>query len=143
MTQNNRWVALSTAALTAALTNFHGATHPSVPNYIAMNSGIPVAQLPATDCTSCKQAARSIFNQVTWRAYQESMPSNCRLTKSADGLYVPRHNPAANTLYTTPGTVSQTKSDHYSVMHTIEEILGAPLLGEAATRGSLRADFGL
>ena len=70
-------------------TNFHGATHPSVPNYIAMNSGIPVAQLPATNCTSCKQAARSIFNQVTWRAYQESMPSNCRLTKSADGLTNP------------------------------------------------------
>lgn len=58
-------------------------------------------------------------------------------------------NPACNpplfviSPYTTPGTVSQTKSDHYSVMHTIEEILGAPLLGEAATRGSLRADFGL
>jgi phospholipase C len=242
-------------------TNFHGATHPSAPNYVAMNSGIPIAQLPTTDCITCKQTAESIFNQVTWKAYQESMPTNCRLTKSADGLYVPRHNPAtyftsllstakyggdntcalydvpftewatdlaatvvpqysfitpnlANDMhasgtvaagdswlsveiprilsspvyvagstvifitwdegsgtgnvkgvdctqttvttnpscnpplfvispYTTPGTVSNAKSDHYSVLHTIEEMLGAPLLGEAATRASLRADFGL
>jgi len=75
--------------------NYHGATHPSAPNYVAVTSGIPIAQLPATDCTSCKQAGPDIFTQgETWKAYEESMEYPCEQKASADGLYVMRHNPA-------------------------------------------------
>jgi hypothetical protein len=40
----------------------------------------------------CDTSAASIFGQgETWRAYQESMPSNC--DKSNSGEYAERHNP--------------------------------------------------
>jgi phosphatidylinositol-3-phosphatase len=75
-------------------TQSYGITHPSAPNYIGATSGIPLSQLPATDCTSCKQPGDSIFTQAsTWRAFEESMTQPCQLSHSADGLYVPRHNP--------------------------------------------------
>lgn len=79
----------------AALTQSYGITHPSAPNYIGATFGVPLSQLPATDCTNCKQAGPSIFSQgESWGVYQESMTKPCATTKSADGLYVPRHNPA-------------------------------------------------
>jgi hypothetical protein len=75
-------------------TRSYGITHPSAPNYIGATGGIPLSQLPATDCTLCKQPGDSIFTQAsTWRAFQESMTQPCQLSQSADGLYVPRHNP--------------------------------------------------
>jgi phosphatidylinositol-3-phosphatase len=75
-------------------TQSYGITHPSAPNYIGATSGIPISQLPATDCTSCKQPGDSIFTQTNaWRAFQESMTQPCQLSHSADGMYVPRHNP--------------------------------------------------
>jgi phospholipase C len=41
----------------------------------------------------CDTSARSIFGQgESWKAYQESMPSNC--DKSNSGEYAVRHNPA-------------------------------------------------
>src|SRR5205823_4769754 len=42
--------------------------------------------------TSCSTSSQSIFGQVpSWRAYEESMPTNCDPTNS--GLYAVRHNP--------------------------------------------------
>jgi phosphatidylinositol-3-phosphatase len=42
-----------------------------------------------------------------------------------------------------PGTQSGTAVSHYSLLRTTEEMLGLPLLGQAATAGSLRAVFGV
>lgn len=70
--------------------NFHVATHPSQPNYMAATSGIPSG-------LGVKTAADNIFQQVqaaglTWKSYQESMPANC--AKTNNGFYKPGHNPA-------------------------------------------------
>jgi phosphatidylinositol-3-phosphatase len=227
--------------------NYHSISHPSAPNYIAATSGLPLSQLPASDCTTnCHNGARSLFGQTTWRAYQESMPKNCSLRNS--GSYVVRHNPptyfdrlascstddvplsklagdlatgslpafafvtpnldhdmhnggvqpgdawlarqlplildstayrsgdtaivitwdegsGGGTLkgtncvtsaspschipaivispYTRPGTVDPALRSHYSLLRTTEEILGLPLLGQAATATSMRRPFGL
>ena len=79
-------------------TNYHNITHPSLPNYIAATSGLPVSSLPAflPDCSpaaGCNTTAKSIFGQVkTWKSYEENMPSNCARTNA--GNYAVRHNPA-------------------------------------------------
>jgi hypothetical protein len=76
-------------------TSYHNVTHPSVPNYLALTSGLPLASLPTTDCTKCKQAGPSLFTQgETWKAYEESMTAPCARKLSPDGLYYPKHNPA-------------------------------------------------
>ena len=84
-------------------TNYHNVTHPSLPNYIAATSGLDLASLdPFTgDCNptgSCTTNTEGIFAQgESWKAYQESMPSNC--DRSDAGDYAVRHNPP--TYYTT------------------------------------------
>jgi phospholipase C len=79
-------------------TNYHNISHPSLPNYIAATSGLSsttVYNKFASDCSvspTCSTKAPSIFGQVSsWKAYEESMPSNCDLTNS--GNYAVRHNP--------------------------------------------------
>jgi phospholipase C len=84
-------------------TNYHGVTHPSLPNYIAATGGTTAGM--TTDCSpssSCESRRASIFSQVSasrrqWRSYDESMPSNCYLRPY--GEYAVKHNPAA--YYTT------------------------------------------
>jgi len=81
-------------------TNYHNWGHPSVPNYLALTSGTAEGVAINHDCTvptNCPQAQASIFDQIdsasmTWRGYDESMPSNCDLSPS--GSYLNRHNPA-------------------------------------------------
>jgi phospholipase C len=78
-------------------TNYHNITHPSLPNYIGATSGLAPAGLTqfTGDCApsaSCSTNANSLFGQSsTWRAYEESMPTNCDRTDA--GLYAVRHNP--------------------------------------------------
>jgi phospholipase C len=78
-------------------TNSHNITHPSLPNYIAATSGLALSDLGpfASDCSPssrCSTAASSIFDQgESWKAYQESMPSNCDDSNAGD--YAVRHNP--------------------------------------------------
>jgi phosphatidylinositol-3-phosphatase len=81
-------------------TNYFNVTHPSLPNYLAATSGN--TNNIATDCspTRCPDGNPSIFGQLsaagkTWRAYQESMPTNCDKSgyPSTAPLYTPRHNP--------------------------------------------------
>jgi phospholipase C len=77
--------------------NYHNISHPSLPNYIAATSGLPLADLErfSSDCKPsrrCRTTATSIFTQVpSWRAYQESMPRNCD-HRNRHG-YAVRHNP--------------------------------------------------
>jgi len=79
-------------------TNYHNVTHPSLPNYVALTSGLPLSSLHEflSDCSpgsSCDTSTKSIFGQgETWKSYEESMPSSC--DRSNSGNYAVRHNPA-------------------------------------------------
>jgi phospholipase C len=78
-------------------TNYHNLSHPSLPNYVGATSGLAVSSLKPfdPDCNptkKCSTSAASIFGQgETWKAYEESMPSNCAPSNS--GEYAVRHNP--------------------------------------------------
>lgn len=78
--------------------NMWSVSHPSLPNYLAENTGTDVlGTFP--DCTpssTCVSTKNNLFHQMqvagrTWRGYAEAMPTNCYLRNS--GEYVPRHNP--------------------------------------------------
>jgi len=78
-------------------TNYHNVSHPSLPNYVSATSGLGYSAIAKfdSDCNpvpGCVTSAASIFGQgETWKAYEESMPSNCHKTDS--GEYAVRHNP--------------------------------------------------
>jgi phospholipase C len=78
-------------------TNYHSLSHPSLPNYVGATSGLAVSSLSKfdSDCnpsSSCSTSAASVFGQgESWKAYEETMPSNC--DKSNSGNYAVRHNP--------------------------------------------------
>ncbi|HQU25764.1 MAG TPA: alkaline phosphatase family protein [Acidimicrobiales bacterium] len=76
-------------------TNYHGTTHPSLPNYIALASGSAQGVSNDNDPASHPLAAPSIFSQLNgkWRSYVESMPTPC--DKVSAGEYAAKHNPAA------------------------------------------------
>jgi hypothetical protein len=87
------------AASYASVTPWYGVAHPSVPNYLAIDSGS--TQGETGDCTSCGPfSATSLGGQLTaadipWTAYMESMPSACYTGVGGlpSDLYVKRHNP--------------------------------------------------
>jgi phosphatidylinositol-3-phosphatase len=87
------------AASYASVTPWYGVAHPSVPNYLAIDSGS--TQGETGDCTSCGPfTAASLGGQLTaagipWTAYMESMPSACYTGVGGlpSDLYVKRHNP--------------------------------------------------
>ena len=93
-------------------TNYHNVGHPSLPNYIAATSG--GTQSISDDCqpSECSRPAQSLFGQLqaaglSWRAYEESMPSACDLRSGSGGNprgdYAPKHNPAVYYLPLRPG----------------------------------------
>ena len=100
-------------------TNYHNLSHPSLPNYVGATSGLAVSSLAPFDgdCNptgSCTTTSASIFSQgETWKAYEESMPSNCY--KSNSGEYAVRHNPPP---YFTSLTGCSTKDVPYSQLAT-------------------------
>lgn len=87
----------SLASACGLATNYHNVDHPSLPNYVGMTSGLSYSSLKPfkTDCNpskKCSTSAPSIFGQgETWKAYEESMTSNCE--QANDGEYAVRHNP--------------------------------------------------
>jgi phospholipase C len=76
------------------LTNFHGVSHPSEPNYIAMVGGstlgvhgdghFDLGQKNIVDLLEAKNKS--------WKVYAEDYPGNCFLGMSS-GKYVRKHNP--------------------------------------------------
>jgi hypothetical protein len=78
-------------------TNYHNLSHPSLPNYVGMTSGLAGRNLKPfdPDCNpskKCSTSAPSIFGQgESWKAYEESMPTNCATSNS--GEYAVRHDP--------------------------------------------------
>ena len=80
--------------------DYHAATHPSYPNYLALTSGS--IQDHTTDSLGYFNVP-NIFGQVdpSWRSYEEYMPTNCDHyfqtgTDPPSQYYVGRHNPAAS-----------------------------------------------
>ena len=80
--------------------DYHAATHPSYPNYLAMTSGS--TQGVASDSLGY-YTAPSIFSQTdpSWRSYEEYMPTSCDHigqtgTAPPSQYYLGRHNPAAS-----------------------------------------------
>jgi hypothetical protein len=76
-------------------TNYYGASHPSLPNYLALTAGSTFGI--ASDCTTCYVSATNIADQVelsgrTWKAYMEDMPTPCYMGAAA-GNYAMKHNP--------------------------------------------------
>jgi hypothetical protein len=89
---------LNSLANTYALaTQFHGVTHPSLPNYIAMTSG--GTNGITSNCTNCHTSATNIVTQmeragISWKGYMEGIPGPCSdVAESSDGLYAKKHNP--------------------------------------------------
>jgi phosphatidylinositol-3-phosphatase len=85
------------ASQCGSASNFHNLTHVSLGNYIGAVTGLDHAGLqPFTyDCSpgaTCQTSATSVFEHVkSWRAYMESMTTNCQATGFVG--YAVRHNP--------------------------------------------------
>jgi hypothetical protein len=115
----------SLATTYGSASNDWAITHPSVPNYLGLTSGLPLRSLPITDCTKCHQSGPDLFTQgETWRIYEESMPTVCDRTASTDGLYQPKHNPplyyndvpaSSCTAYDQPYTTLASDLSHHSL----------------------------
>lgn len=76
-------------------TNYYGASHPSLPNYLALTAGSTFGI--ASDCTTCFVNATNIADQVeasgrSWKAYMEDMPTPC-FTGAFSGNYAMKHDP--------------------------------------------------
>ena len=90
---------ITTLAASCALAmDYHGITHPSLPNYLAATSGSTNGVADDGGPAAHPLAGPSLFGQVgaagkEWRSYEESMPSPCALASS--GTYAVKHNPAA------------------------------------------------
>jgi phosphatidylinositol-3-phosphatase len=77
----------------AAITNYRGVGHPSLPNYLALVSGSTHGI--TTDCTSCSVSGPSLGTVLapgTWKTYAEDLPSP-GWTGTASGGYAKKHNP--------------------------------------------------
>ena len=80
-------------------TNYQGVTHPSLPNYLAATGGSTFGISDDAGPSAHPIAADSIFASthsragLSWRSYEESMPTNCDTASS--GSYAVKHNPAA------------------------------------------------
>jgi len=77
----------------------HNASHPSLPNYLALSAGTASGDGRNSDCdpADCPQSAPSIFSALEaqgrqWRVYEQGMPVPC--DRQGAGDYTPHHNPA-------------------------------------------------
>ena len=85
----------SLAAAYTTYTQWHGVSHPSLPNYLAFDSGS--AQGCISDACPGPYATTDLGGQLTtqgvpWVAYMELMPSAC-YTGASSTTYARKHNP--------------------------------------------------
>ncbi len=93
------------------LSDYHGVTHPSQPNYVATVTGLPFV----TDDTCQDIEATSVVDLleakgVTWKAYMEDLPENDKaVCISADRLYFRKHDPfvSLNNIRKNPGRLAK------------------------------------
>jgi hypothetical protein len=79
----------------ARLTRYHGVTHPSLPNYLALVSGSTHGI--KENCTACLIFAPTIADTIeasgrTWKTYAEGLP-RAGFTGAVSGRYAKKHNP--------------------------------------------------
>jgi acid phosphatase len=76
------------------LSNYHGVTHPSQPNYFAAVTGLPmVADDNCKDIEATSVVDLLEAKGLTWRAYMEDLPEDDKaICISADRLYWRKHN---------------------------------------------------
>ena len=77
--------------------NYSAISHPSLPNYLAATGGSTFGVAADGEPSVYPIHSASLFSEVSaahesWRAYDESMPTDCDLVTS--GEYAARHNPA-------------------------------------------------
>jgi acid phosphatase len=73
-------------------TNYVAAVHPSLPNYLAITGGSTRGVTDDGPPSQHPLVGKSVF-ATGGGSYEQSMPSNCRLTDS--GAYAVKHNPQA------------------------------------------------
>jgi phospholipase C len=79
----------------ARLRDYHGVSHPSLPNYLALVSG--GTHGIRSDCTSCTVTGRSLADTLeqagrTWKTYAEGLPRP-GFTGAFAGRYAKKHDP--------------------------------------------------
>jgi acid phosphatase len=82
----------------ALAANYFAASHPSLPNYLALVAGDTLGV--SSDCLppQCSSSSTTITalldsNGLSWKEYAESMTGNCSQSDGQDGLYVAKHDP--------------------------------------------------
>lgn len=90
----------SLASSYALAADYFGVAHPSLPNYLALVAGSTfgvTSDCPPAQCSNPSNvttiATLLDSHHLSWKEYAESMPTNCSQVNSADGLYVPKHDP--------------------------------------------------
>jgi phosphatidylinositol-3-phosphatase len=79
----------------AALTQYYGVSHPSLPNYLALVGGSTFGI--HSDCTSCVVSGRNLADTLaaahrTWKLYAEGLP-RVGFTGPGAGRYAKKHAP--------------------------------------------------
>ncbi len=93
------------------LSNYHGVTHPSQPNYFAAVAGLPFVTSDGCqdiDATSVVDLLEA--KGITWKAYMEGLPEDDKaVCISADRLYYRKHNPfvSLNTVRNDPDRLAR------------------------------------
>ncbi|KAF9116260.1 hypothetical protein BGX27_003853 [Mortierella sp. AM989] len=85
------------AAKGILLDNYHGVTHPSQGNYVATISGA-LNGVTGDGTYKFSSTYKTVVDllearELTWKAYQENMPSVCYTRSSHKHLYYRKHNP--------------------------------------------------
>lgn len=81
------------------LVNYHGVTHPSQPNYVAMIAGSYFTCTSDSNCNLKQSNLADLIEgkRLTWRSYQENyVPGangDCNLATSINSEYYRKHNP--------------------------------------------------
>ncbi|HXX90195.1 MAG TPA: alkaline phosphatase family protein [Acidimicrobiales bacterium] len=110
----------------ASASSWYAASHPSLPNYLALVAGSTFGV--GSDCTDCYQPPPSLADQleqagVPWGAYFEGMPGPCYLgPQSPDGSYAAKHDPFR---YFTDVRASPTLCAHLQPLGALTDALGA------------------
>ncbi|KAJ8657330.1 hypothetical protein O0I10_006883 [Lichtheimia ornata] len=76
------------------LTNYHGTSHPSQPNYIAMISGSTKGTKEDDESNFDRDTIVDLLErkQISWKTYQEDYPGGCNSHMDIDN-YARKHNP--------------------------------------------------
>jgi acid phosphatase len=80
----------------ALATSYYGASHPSLPNYLALTGGSTFGV--TSDCVTCYVDAANLFSQLSsahlsFDAYLEGVPGACYLAPWGGNDYASKHNP--------------------------------------------------